>query len=923
MAEQPPAPAPRPGPADARAEPPNPPGAVTRWRPGSLVADRFRLGRLLGSGAMGEVWSACDLELDETVALKRLREQSPDDRHLAALFRREVRLARRVSHPNVARVFELVVLPGEGRLFLTMEYVRGHTLAEHLRRLQPLSAAAVVHILRAVSAGLGAVHEAGIVHRDIKPANVMLGEGDRVVLMDFGVALAVRESLSEGGQLLGTPAYMAPELLEGATASVASDVYALGCLGFELLTRRRVFDADRGLALLRDQKVAPPRLPDPAEVPGLSAVIEACLAPDPAARLPSAAALEAALARLRVPEPLAAPAVPPAMPPEPPTLERTRTRLAILPFEAVGAEVDLVELLSDDFASELGRHKPFSVLAAGSVRKRLRDAGAAPASWGELGALLGANVVICGEVRPEGDDLGVTLRALSVPEGRLLWRWRGEVSLRENLPSMAAAARDLARAAPFGDAPPDTLADPGASVTPTSSGPPAAPGAVAAAAASPTPGAVAAAAAPPALGALAAAASPDAPATLLAVPGAPAAAPAPPPVAPGLPPASIVAPPAAPGAPPPSSAGAFELPSQAPTLTLRHLSHATSNEAPTRAEVGRGEPGRVLDLYLRGRTLLMSSSLIDIEGSIACFEEALELAREDPRIASSLALALARHHFLSPEASAAAAERAERAAEHALRVAPSMGEPHHARAVLLMHQGRPAEAVRSLRQALRCTPSLASAHFLLGQVLLEAGYEIEGRRRLAAAERLEPGGVEGFWALYRFAVLAGDDDEAEAQREALLRAEGGVRSRWYLHLRVAAWRGDRDELRRVVHEATERLTPRELLPPFRAYVSVALRGEDPALAFALLRRSAAESGASHRARAFVYQLLAEVACLAGDAREAASAIALARDAALFDRPWLERCPLLAPVRHTPEFGGALESARAHAEAMHQAYFCEG
>ncbi len=193
---------------------------------------------------MGDVWCALDLELDETVALKRLRDQPSAGGRMAELFRREVRLARRISHRNVARVFELLVIKGaeSTQLALTMEYVQGHTLAELLKGGQPFEPASVVRVLRDTCAGLSAVHEAGVVHRDIKPGNVMLGEADRVVLMDFGVALAARDALAERGMLAGTPAYMAPELYAGAEASVASDVYALGCLAYELLTGQRAFD---------------------------------------------------------------------------------------------------------------------------------------------------------------------------------------------------------------------------------------------------------------------------------------------------------------------------------------------------------------------------------------------------------------------------------------------------------------------------------------------------------------------------------------------------------------------------------------------------------------------------------------------------------------------------------------------------------
>ncbi|HEU4534900.1 MAG TPA: protein kinase, partial [Polyangiaceae bacterium] len=186
-------------------------------------------------------------------------------------------------------------------------------------------------------------------------------------------------------------------------------------------------------------------------------------------------------------------------------------------------------------------------------------------------------------------------------------------------------------------------------------------------------------------------------------------------------------------------------------------------------EPSGGGESRVLELYLRGRELYLSTSGRDLAEAVRCFEEAQAAAPEDPRIASALAVTLGRYLFVAPAAMGALLERAEQAAEHALRVAPSMGEPHHAYAVILLHRGLPVEAVRSLRRALRCAPSLVSAHGLLGQLLLEAGHEAEGRQRLIAADRLEPGNVETYWPLYRFAVLAGRRSEADAALEAMMR----------------------------------------------------------------------------------------------------------------------------------------------------------
>jgi serine/threonine protein kinase/tetratricopeptide (TPR) repeat protein len=924
-----PAPAPGEGPIDTsiRAR------ASRRWQPGSIVADRFRLGRLLGTGAMGDVWYALDLELDETVALKRLREQPMADGRMADLFRREVRLARRVSHRNVARVFELVVIKGsEGsQLALTMEYVKGHTLSQLLRQGHAFSPAAVVRVLRDACAGLGAVHEAGIVHRDLKPGNVMLGEGDRIVLMDFGVALAAHDRNAERGMIAGTPPYMAPELYDGAESSVASDVYALGCLGYELLTGEMAFDAEH-LVLVLAAKSARKKVPPFDEVPGLSAIIETCLEPDPAARFASAAELEAALARLGAPPApiLQQPPAPLAPAPDPTpsrlTIERERPQLAVLPFEPDGVDAGLIDLLVDDFIGELSQRKSLRVLATASVKRVQRERGQSPLAWVDVGQGLGASVVVGGDAKADDQGVEVALRAISVPDGRTLWRWRGRVATDKPLPSMAEAAQSLLRSehlAAFegpgsseGPRPPPEN-DPHARPTVTDGAPaPKAPrSAVAdeASSSTPTRSVMADEASSP---------RGSSPRPSSGRSAGPPPLPSPRPPALPRPPASPTFPRSPTPPPLPSSAAKTNVVqplSSGGTIVMAHPASDPTLDRPRMPSMG---DSRVLDLYLRGRALYLSPSGPDLAEAIRCFEEAQAAAPEDPRIASALTVTLGRYLFVAPAAMSTLVGRAEAAADHALRVAPSMGEPHHAKAVILLHRGMPIEAVRSLRRALRCAPSLASSHALLGQLLLEAGHEAEGRQRLVAADRLEPGNAEMVWPLYRFAVLAGRRAEADAAFEAMMRATRGLRSHWALHLRVAAWRRDHAALAHVERAAVQTLAPASPLPAFGAFAAVAVRGEHPTNSYATLYRLGGDEGASMRTRCFHYQVLAEVAGFVGDVAEVARALHLARTTALFDRSWLEGCPLLAGARHTTQYAEALMRATAFGEAMRHAYYSE-
>jgi len=288
--------------------------------PGQVLAARFRLRRFIAHGGMGEVWEAEDLEFaGEPVAVKTLRSEIARDDWALARFRREIQLARKVTHPNVCRVFDLFYHrpaldesgPPAPITLLAMELLAGETLAERLRRGEPLGAQQALPIARQIAAGLAGAHAAGVVHGDFKSVNVIL-VGDpaapRAVITDFGLARGGSEAAAghasstaagDGDDFAGTPGYMAPEQAQGGGASREADVYALGVVLCELMTGRKPLV---GPAL---PSAAPERLtvpsPSPrALVPGLDAALERtilrCLASRPADRFASAAEVAAALA---------------------------------------------------------------------------------------------------------------------------------------------------------------------------------------------------------------------------------------------------------------------------------------------------------------------------------------------------------------------------------------------------------------------------------------------------------------------------------------------------------------------------------------------------------------------------------------------------------------------------------------------------
>ncbi len=259
-----------------------------------LAGGRYVLGRELGRGGMAEVYAAHDTSLDRPVAVKVLARRLAGDAALRERFVQEGRYAARLSHPNVVGVYDS---GDDGDVpYIVMELVEGTTLQEELDRRGALPAAEVEAIARQACAGLAHAHEAGIVHRDVKPQNLLLTSGGEVKLSDFGIARGgAGPGITQAGELLGTIEYLAPEVVAGHAATVASDLYALGGVLYRLLTGdppRRVRTLDD---VARRERIRAPRelVPDPP--PGLEQAIVACLETEPLRRPQSARELASLL----------------------------------------------------------------------------------------------------------------------------------------------------------------------------------------------------------------------------------------------------------------------------------------------------------------------------------------------------------------------------------------------------------------------------------------------------------------------------------------------------------------------------------------------------------------------------------------------------------------------------------------------------
>jgi tRNA A-37 threonylcarbamoyl transferase component Bud32 len=290
---------------------------------------RFETVRLLGRGGMGSVYLAEDRVIGRQVAVKEIRvEQGVSATAVAeqrVRFEVELRAAGRLSHPNIATVYD--AFETEGAYYIALEYVPGTSLDERLKAGPPLIASEVADLAAQIAAGLDYAHRRGIVHRDIKPGNILLSEEGAVKITDFGIAKLVSLDVTQTGIALGTPAYMSPEQIRGETLDGRSDQFSLGVMLYQMLVGRLPFEGATAHSLLYKVIQTDPVRPaaiNAALPPAVDGVVMRALAKDPADRYPTCAELARDLASALKGT---AAAAPPAAAPAPPTV-------APAPFES-------------------------------------------------------------------------------------------------------------------------------------------------------------------------------------------------------------------------------------------------------------------------------------------------------------------------------------------------------------------------------------------------------------------------------------------------------------------------------------------------------------------------------------------------------------------------------------------------------------
>ncbi len=738
-----------------------------------VIADRYEILGLLGMGGMGSVYRVRDRELDEVVALKFLRKDLVGSPGMLERFRQEVRLARRVTHVNVARTFDIGEHDGER--FLTMEYVEGESLAELLVREGPLPSRRAIELGLAIGAALEAAHAAGVVHRDLKPENVLVeAKSGRAVVTDFGIARA-HDADGHTGGMLGTAAYMAPEQVEGrADVDGRADLYALGAVLFELLTGARAWTGESFLAVAVRRLNEPPpdpRAANPAVPTGLAECVLRCMARDREARFATAAAVAEALRAITSALPTSDVAPPPslvapaarALRVAPVPVEGDKT-VAVLPFVTDGDEdAFLAEALADDLVDALSTTRGLRVRPRGMVE--LYGGEGPVADPRALGRALEVQVIVEGTIRRSGETVRLHARLISVADGFQLWGRRFDrparelLAINDELASAVAEALTVARVADPRPAAPDSA---------------------------------------------------------------------------------------------------------------------------------------VIELQLRARQALRQGwgGMADLGPAVALFEQALARAPDDPGLLSGYAMARARRlNYAPPGTDDAASVFA--AADRALAAAPSQGEPWLARATALHITSDWAGAVTALRAALTRAPGLLPAHALLGNIQLEIGAAEEGVFRLETALSLDPTLGQARWELARGQALLGRWDRTDVLLSLPVDRPEDNAGRRMGRARTNLWRGARRHDPAGDDHEIVRFS-------VGAYVDALEAGIVRPERLAELERHMADRMSGARMRPLALQMATEI-CAATGHPSALEYATRAVDEGLMDLTWLDRCPVLAPLREDPAF----------------------
>ncbi|NIM91473.1 MAG: protein kinase [Candidatus Aminicenantes bacterium] len=453
---------------------------------GSTFADRYQIIEELGKGGMGKVYRAVDKKLNEEMALKLIKPEIASDKKTIARFSNELKLARKISHRNVGRMYEL--MEEEGTHFITMEYVPGEDLKSFIRRAGPLSAGKTTFIAKQVCEGLTEAHRLGVVHRDLKPQNIMIDKEGNARIMDFGIARSIMgKGITGAGVMIGTPEYMSPEQAEVKEVDQRSDIYSLGIILYEMVTGRVPFEGETPLGIAMKHKSEVPKDPKElnAQIPDdLSRVILRCLEKDKEERYQSAGEVRSELNRIEKGIPTTDRVIPDRRPStskeitvtfrkrwlfipvliaivaaaalailfltkeKPPIVPSEQKMLVVLPFENLGSPEDeyFAEGLTEEITSRLAALHGLGVISRSSAIQYKKT----EKTTRQIGEELGVDFILEGTVRwdkrPDGQGrVRVTPQLIRVSDDTQLWSERYDQFIQDIFAVQSEIAEQVIR----------------------------------------------------------------------------------------------------------------------------------------------------------------------------------------------------------------------------------------------------------------------------------------------------------------------------------------------------------------------------------------------------------------------------------------------------------------------------------------------
>jgi len=390
---------------------------------GSTFAGRYQIIEELGKGGMGEVYRVLDKELKEEVALKLIRPEIASDKKTLERFSNELKLARKISHKNVGRMYEL--MEEKGTRYITMEYVPGEDLKRLIRKVGQFGAGKTVSIAKQVCEGLAEAHRLGVVHRDLKPQNIMVDEEGNARILDFGIARSLKaKGITGAGVMIGTPEYMSPEQAEVKEIDQRSDIYSLGVILYEMATGRVPFEGETPLGIAMKHKSEEPQ--DPREINSqipedLSNLILRCMEKDKEKRYQSAGELRSELVNMEKSLPTTK-RIHPDIDPKAKTISKIKWKnsIAVLPFSDLSPQKDqeyFCDGMTEDIITKLSRIAELKVISRTSAMRYKRT----DKDIKEIGEELGVATILEGSIRKERDNIRVTAQLINVEDGFHLW----------------------------------------------------------------------------------------------------------------------------------------------------------------------------------------------------------------------------------------------------------------------------------------------------------------------------------------------------------------------------------------------------------------------------------------------------------------------------------------------------------------------